>query len=169
MQLFNFWFNVNSVEMSRSERTKRLIPILNIIAKPISSGGSHLPNIGELLSAIISHKNGCKSSYTDAAKAVVEDVMVLWRKNAVPVVSKQRIQHMATKLVTDYSKIKDVDKSRQTQNFFREKAAKLKVNVMLLNSTRFSNCVFYIFRLFTFTGRVHETVRYSCVQMSRLQ
>lgn len=51
-------------------------------------------------------------------------------KNALPVVSKQRIQQMATKLVKDYSKINDVDKIRRLQNFFRERAANFKVIVM---------------------------------------
>lgn len=120
---------------------KRVISTLNIIAKPLPS--SSLPTIGEVLSAIIDNKteNPSPRTYLAAVNAVTIDLIRIWSKHSIPVVTKSRVRQILLKELNEYRQLVKVPTKHRTQNVYTEKVSKFKVNSIY--SHTFCNSVWY--------------------------
>lgn len=108
--------------------SKRLIPVLNIMAKPLRS--TSLPTIEDVLSAIVQHKTEfSESKFSDAVKAVINEVISLWCTNSLPTVTKTRVKQIVNNRWNEYKRLDLVEKMRQTQASYIEKVAQFKVSL----------------------------------------
>lgn len=112
--------------MQRIVMARRVISTLKIIAKPLPSAG--LPTIGEVLSAIIHNSNPSLK----AINAVTIDLLRIWSKHLIPVVTKARIRQMLQKEFHEYKQLVKVPTEQRSRTGYTEKVSNFQVNSIYL-------------------------------------
>lgn len=98
---------------------RRRIPIFEEVPKNLRH--YYLPSIKDILCAIYFNKKKNATTYSDAVKAVVRDVVVIWQKHSLPIITLQRIVALANACLKQLNKLtKENRTSKKTDNYIRK-------------------------------------------------
>lgn len=86
------------------------LKILDDYPSQISS--NKLPSNGDIIKAISFEKESAKISTNDAIKIVTSQMIELWKRAAIPIITKQRLNEKLVAYFDEYTKLHQSDDKR---------------------------------------------------------